>query len=135
MIGSRIGRRGLSQLARPTNLKPKYDHYINGKFVAPLGAKYFENVSPIDGKVFNQHARGCEKDIAAATKAAKEAFFKALTDQEIFSWEDIEVINQSNGAPRFNFRNKLAEFALDKNIHLSISHSGDSVIAFVIIEN
>jgi holo-[acyl-carrier protein] synthase len=67
--------------------------------------------------------------------AAKEAFFKALTDKEIFNWEDIEVIKQSNGAPRFNFRNKLAEFALDKNIHLSISHSGDSVIAFVIIEN
>ena len=86
-------------------------------------------------RYFSEDEKSLRIEKLAGRFAAKEAFFKALKDQDIFNWKDIEVIKQPNGAPRFSFRNKLAEFALDKKIHLSISHSGDSVIAFVIIEN
>ena len=51
--------------ARPT-FKEKYDHYINGEWSAPDSGEYFDNVSPIDGKVFTQAARGNAKDIDKA---------------------------------------------------------------------
>lgn len=65
--------RHLSQLARP-QLKEKYDHFINGKFVAPASGLYFDNISPIDGKLLAKAARGDASDVKAATAAAKAAF-------------------------------------------------------------
>lgn len=59
--------------ARPS-FKEKYDHFIGGQWVAPEGGQYFDNVSPIDGKVFTQAARGNEKDIEKAVDAAHKAF-------------------------------------------------------------
>lgn len=59
--------------ARPS-FKEKYDHYIGGEWVAPSGGEYFENVSPIDGKVFTRAARGNARDIDRAIDAATEAF-------------------------------------------------------------
>ena len=37
--------------ARPV-FKAHYEHYIDGAWVAPEGGEYFDNVSPIDGKIF-----------------------------------------------------------------------------------
>lgn len=59
--------------ARPA-FKPRYDHYIGGQWIAPSGGEYFDNVSPIDGKVFTQAARGNAKDIDKAIDAAHTAF-------------------------------------------------------------
>ena len=59
--------------ARPA-FKTKYDHYINGAWAAPSSGEYFDNISPIDGKVFTQAARGNAKDIDKAIDAATEAF-------------------------------------------------------------
>ena len=59
--------------ARPS-LREKYDHFINGEWVAPEGGEYFENVSPIDGKVFTHAARGNAKDVDKAIDAAIAAF-------------------------------------------------------------
>jgi aldehyde dehydrogenase len=39
------------------SFKPRYDNFINGKFTAPVGGQYFDNVSPITGQVFTQAAR------------------------------------------------------------------------------
>jgi aldehyde dehydrogenase len=61
-----------------TNSKPsfqeKYDNFIGGKFVPPVKGGYFDNVSPIDGKVFTQAARSTKEDIELALDAAHEAF-------------------------------------------------------------
>jgi len=65
--------RTLAQLARP-QLKDKYGHFINGKFVAPVNGLYFDNISPIDGKLLAKAARGDAADVKAATTAAKAAF-------------------------------------------------------------
>ena len=35
----------------------KYDNYIGGQWVAPVDGEYFDNTSPVDGKVFTQVAR------------------------------------------------------------------------------
>jgi len=60
-------------VARP-RFKDHYDHYINGEWVAPSSGAYFDNSSPIDGKVFTKAARGNAQDIEKAIDAATEAF-------------------------------------------------------------
>lgn len=63
----------MSIAAKPS-FKPKYDNFIGGKFVPPVKGEYFDNVSPIDGKVFTQAARSGKEDIELALDAAHEAF-------------------------------------------------------------
>ena len=53
--------------------KPRYDNFIGGKFTAPVGGQYFDNVSPISGLVFTQAARSAEADINLALDAAHAA--------------------------------------------------------------
>jgi aldehyde dehydrogenase len=55
------------------SFKPRYDNFINGKFTAPVGGQYFDNVSPITGQVFTQAARSNEADINLALDAAHAA--------------------------------------------------------------
>jgi len=64
--------------------KAKYDNYIGGKWIAPVDGQYFDNVSPITGKVFCQVARSTEKDVNLAldaAHAAKDAWGKTSTTE------------------------------------------------------
>lgn len=56
------------------DFKPRYENYIGGKFVAPVKGAYFENISPVDGKVFTTAARSTKEDIELALDAAHAAF-------------------------------------------------------------
>ena len=69
------------------NFKDKYDNYIGGQWVAPVGGEYFQNSSPVNGKVFCQVARSDERDIELALDAAHEA-------RE--SWGKTSVTERSN---------------------------------------
>lgn len=69
-----IKKTNMTNLAQRPTFKAKYDHFIGGKFVAPIQGAYFDNVSPVDGKVFTQAARGTKEDIDAALDAAHLAF-------------------------------------------------------------
>jgi len=60
-------------IARP-DFKAHYDNFINGKWMAPVQGKYFDNISPIDGKPFTKAAHSTKEDIALAVDAAAEAF-------------------------------------------------------------
>ena len=60
-------------LQRP-EFKTKYDNYIGGKFTAPVLGKYFDVVSPIDGKVFTQVAHSTKEDLELAVDTASKAF-------------------------------------------------------------
>ena len=86
-------------------------------------------------RYFSIKENGLKIESLAGRFAAKEALFKALDVQELFCWDDVEIISNSNGTPIFNFKNYLADYAKDKKIFLSISHSNDKSIAIVIIEN
>ncbi|HHP7242460.1 MAG TPA: aldehyde dehydrogenase family protein [Cyclobacteriaceae bacterium] len=55
-------------------IKEYYDHYIGGQWVAPDSGEYFDNISPVDGKVCARAARGNKKDIEKALDAAHAAF-------------------------------------------------------------
>ncbi|WP_288727095.1 aldehyde dehydrogenase family protein [uncultured Psychrobacter sp.] len=57
----------------PVQFRKKYDNFINGEWVAPVDGEYFDNSSPIDGKVFCQVARSKEADIEKALDAAHAA--------------------------------------------------------------
>ncbi len=52
---------------------PRYDHWINGEFVKPSSGQYFENVTPVTGKVFCEVARGNAADVEKALDAAHAA--------------------------------------------------------------
>lgn len=64
----------MENLAKRPDFKARYNNYIGGKFVAPIKGEYFDNVSPIDGKVFTQAARSGKEDIELALDAAHAAF-------------------------------------------------------------
>ncbi|MCW2799516.1 MAG: aldehyde dehydrogenase, partial [Aeromicrobium sp.] len=53
--------------------KPRYDNWIGGEYVAPVKGQYFENPSPVNGKVFCEVARGTAEDIELALDAAHAA--------------------------------------------------------------
>ena len=57
----------------PVAFKTRYDNFINGKFVAPVGGQYFDVITPINGRVFTQAARSTEADIELALDAAHAA--------------------------------------------------------------
>ncbi|WP_254412269.1 aldehyde dehydrogenase family protein [Dyadobacter diqingensis] len=63
-----------STLAQRPSFKAQYENYIGGKFVPPVKGEYFDNLSPIDGKVFTKAARSGKEDIELALDAAHEAF-------------------------------------------------------------
>ncbi|NQD71235.1 aldehyde dehydrogenase [Sphingobacterium shayense] len=63
----------MSALKKPT-FKERYDNYIGGQFVAPVHGKYFDNISPVDGKVFTKVAHSTKEDIDLAVDAAAKAF-------------------------------------------------------------
>ncbi len=72
----------LKDLGVAIPFKAKYDNYIGGKWVAPVDGQYFDNISPVTGKVFCQVARSNEKDVNLAldaAHAAREAWGKTST--------------------------------------------------------
>ena len=67
--------------------KEKYGNYINGKFIDPVDGKFFDNITPINGKVLCKIARSNDKDINLALDAAH-----AAKD----SWGKTSVTERSN---------------------------------------
>jgi aldehyde dehydrogenase (NAD+) len=55
-------------------LKPKYDLFIGGKFVAPKSGKYFDSVNPATEEVLAEIALASPADVDAAYHAAQKAF-------------------------------------------------------------
>ncbi len=53
--------------------KPRYEHWIGGEWVAPVQGRYFEDISPVNGKPFAEVGRGTAEDIEAALDAAHKA--------------------------------------------------------------
>jgi aldehyde dehydrogenase len=74
--------------------KPRYDHWIGGQYVAPSSGQYFENVTPVTGRVFCEVARGNAADIDKALDAAHAA---------------AKTWNKSSPTERANILNKIAD--------------------------
>jgi holo-[acyl-carrier protein] synthase len=72
----------------------------------------------------------------AARFAAKEAFLKALGTglRSGLQWKEIEVENDDLGKPHLKLHGETAKTVGNRNILLSLSHTDENAIAFVIIE-
>ncbi len=53
--------------------KSRYENWIGGAWVPPVKGQYFENPSPVNGKIFCEVARGTAEDIELALDAAEAA--------------------------------------------------------------
>jgi aldehyde dehydrogenase len=53
--------------------KPRYENWIGGEWVPPAKGEYFENITPVTGKVFTEVARSTAEDIETALDAAHKA--------------------------------------------------------------
>ncbi|GKW52894.1 MULTISPECIES: acetaldehyde dehydrogenase ExaC [Pseudoalteromonas] len=69
------------------NFKAQYENYIGGQWVAPVKGEYFENISPVNGKVFCKVPRSSKEDIELALDKAHDA--KA-------AWGTTSVTERSN---------------------------------------
>lgn len=98
-------------LAERPSFKPKYDHFINGEWVAPSSGEYFDNISPLDGKPFTQAARGNAQDIDKAIDAAHKAF---------------ETWSKSGAAYRSNLLLKIAQIVEDNLDYLAAVETIDN---------
>ena len=65
--------KALDEIKKTLALRPRYDNWIGGKWVAPVKGQYFENISPVTGKVFCEVARSSAEDIDLALDAAHKA--------------------------------------------------------------
>ena len=54
-------------------IRPRYENFIGGKWVAPVKGQYFSNLSPIDGKPLCEVPRSTAEDIELALDAAHAA--------------------------------------------------------------
>lgn len=63
----------LEQIKNKVPLKQQYENYINGEWVPPVKGQYFDNISPVTGKVYCQVARSSAEDVEKALDAAHAA--------------------------------------------------------------
>jgi holo-[acyl-carrier protein] synthase len=85
------------------------------------------------------HTDGTQASVQtlAGRFAAKEAVIKALSGEPGVEWHGIEVGKESTGKPVIWLHGETAKLALRKGVrklHVSISHDGDSAVAFVVAE-
>ena len=91
--------------------KDRYDHYIGGQWVKPVSGEYFDNISPINGQVFTQAARGKKEDVELAIDAAHKAFV---------TW------SRSTPTERSNILNRIAQVIEDNKEYLATIETIDN---------
>ena len=66
-------QQALDTISKQVLIRPSYDNFIGGKFVAPVEGRYFDNPSPVTGAKLCQIARSTAADIDLALDAAHKA--------------------------------------------------------------
>jgi aldehyde dehydrogenase len=61
------------QAGSPVELKPRYENFIGGRWVAPVKGEYSENVTPATGETFTEVPRSTPRDVELALDAAHAA--------------------------------------------------------------
>ena len=57
----------------PLKLKPRYDNFIGGDWVAPVDGEYYPNLTPVTGQPLCEIASSGKRDIDLALDAAHKA--------------------------------------------------------------
>lgn len=93
------------------SFKTRYNNYIGGEWLPPVKGEYFENVSPVNGKVFCEIPRSTAEDIELALDAAHAAKV---------TWGETSV------AERANLLNKIAD-RIEQNLEtLAVAETWDN---------
>ncbi|WP_214771165.1 aldehyde dehydrogenase [Exiguobacterium sp. s133] len=82
--------------------RDRYENFINGKWTAPVNGEYFDDITPVTGKVLCQVARSTKEDIELALDAAHAAK---------------EAWGRTSVAERSNILNKIAN-RMEENLEL-----------------
>ena len=91
-------------------LKPKYDLFIGGKFVAPKSGKYFDSINPATEEVLAEIALANQADVDAAYQAAQKAFA---------AWSKLP------GAERGKYLYRIARLIQDRAREFAVAESMD----------
>jgi holo-[acyl-carrier protein] synthase len=73
----------------------------------------------------------------AARFAAKEAFIKCMGSARGIRWNEIELLNNRAGKPGFHLSDSIRKTLEHRNVHqvhVSISHTAQYAVAFVVFE-
>lgn len=103
-----------------------------------FGSRFLGRVfTPAEVRYCTSKANPAER--LAARFAAKEAGMKALGTglRHGITWHDVEVVRQPGSRPVLRFSGRAAEFATRlgcNRTHLSLSHTAEQAMAFVILE-
>ena len=104
-----------------------------------FGRRFIERIyTPLEIRYVERKANRFER--YAARFAAKEAGMKAIGTgwRHGVRWQDFEVANLPSGRPTLRLAGRAEEFARKlgvQSISLSLTHTKDSAMAFVILEN
>jgi holo-[acyl-carrier protein] synthase len=104
-----------------------------------FGERFLKRVfTPEEVRYCRSKANAAER--LAARFAAKEAGMKAIGTglRGGVTWQDVEVVRISGQRPELRFHGKAAEVARSlgcKRTHLSMSHTKDQAVAYVILED
>lgn len=104
-----------------------------------FGRRFVERVyTPGEIRYCESKANAAER--FAARFAAKEASMKAIGTglRGGVTWRDFEVVREPGGRPSVAFHGKAQQVASAlgmRRVHLSISHTAQQAIAFVILES
>ncbi|HRN84825.1 MAG TPA: aldehyde dehydrogenase family protein [Hyphomicrobium sp.] len=66
-------QQALNELSQQIRIRPRYDNFIGGQWVAPVKGQYFTNLTPVTGKPLCDIARSTAEDIEVALDAAHKA--------------------------------------------------------------
>jgi holo-[acyl-carrier protein] synthase len=107
--------------------------------IARFGIRFIQRVFT-EGEIRYCDSKANRIERYAARFAAKEAGMKALGTGWNFGvrWRDIEVARKPGSRPTLLFHGKAAEFASrlgTKNVALSLTHTAEQAMAFVILES
>ena len=90
----------------------------------------------------SREAEYCRKHRDAALRfaarfAAKEAFIKCMGSARGIPWNEIELLNDRSGKPRFHLSDGILEKLGKRKIrkvHVSVTHTEEYAVAFVVFE-
>ncbi|MDQ0300492.1 aldehyde dehydrogenase [Salibacterium salarium] len=91
--------------------KERYDNFIGGEYKAPVNGEYFDNVSPVTGKVFCQISRSTSSDVDAAVYAGERAK---------------DAWGRTSPAERGNILNKIADRIEENKEMLAVAETWDN---------
>jgi aldehyde dehydrogenase (NAD+) len=73
-FGGRWNYSPAPEIHTDVTLRPRYDLFIDGKFVKPASGKYFPSINPATEKQLSEIALGGPADVDRAVKAARRAY-------------------------------------------------------------